>query len=251
MNRSGESRYISSTGPNDEAIVRGVQWLVAEAGNAGNIGVIAVSVKANLENIANWSQLGSLFTQLRANGTVSVRGVTLKLVTRKDGQLHRFNGPILVIYGGQDLLDIVDGITGNASVLYIPWGDRDCDQWIQTWRATELGEPVAPDGQQSEPTSGAAFVALESLTRDVNLSSGIAHPSDRESAIRTLETLYHKHAPVAPEIICQQLIRLGWKPDDANEVKQLAEMIWAGRRPKKSTGRADDRLWDYWNSRAD
>ena len=42
---------------------------------------------------------------------------------------------------------------------------------------------------------------------------------------------------------------MGWDPKDANEVKKLAEAIWAGRRPKKSTGQPDDGLWTYWNSK--
>jgi len=250
MNRKGKSHFVSSVGPQDEAIVRGVQWLLAEAEKSGNVGIIAVSTKGNLDNIANWSQLADLFNQLRKHGSATVQGVTLKLMTLRDKQTYSFDGPILVVYGGQKLLDAVDGVTGHASVLYIPWSDGDCDQWGQTWHATELGQNVSPEAQQSEPTSGATFVALESLTHQVNLNTGIVHSSDRESAIRTLETLYHKQAPVTPDLIRQQLIRLGWNPKDAGDVEKLAEMIWAGRRPKKSTGKADDGLWDFWNSKA-
>ena len=187
MTRKGISHFVSSTGPQDQAIVQGVQWLLAEAKKSGNAGIVAVSTKSNLENIANWSQLAGLFNQLRQNGTATVQGVQLRLMTLKGTQIYSFDGPILAIYGGQELLDAIDGISGSASVLYIPWGDGDCDQWLQTWGATELGQPASH--QQSEPTSGATFIALESLTHGVNLNTGITHPSDRERAIRTLESL--------------------------------------------------------------
>jgi len=249
MSRKGNSHYISSTGAQDQAVIQGVQWLLGEAKKSDNVGIVAVSTKGNLENIANWSQLADLFNQLRRHGSATIQGVTLQLMTLRD-QKYNFDGPILAIYGGHKLLDAVDGIAGQASVLYIPWAEGDGDKWVQTWHATELGQNAVPDDQQSEPTSGAAFVALESLTQRVNLNTGIVHSSDRESAIRTLETLFHKQTPVTPELIRQQLIRLGWAPKDAGDVEKLAEMIWDGRRPKTSTGTADEGLWDYWNSKA-
>ncbi|HEX3999759.1 MAG TPA: hypothetical protein VHX65_14505 [Pirellulales bacterium] len=250
MNRNGSSSFIRSTGPRDDAIIAGVRWLISEAKKAGNTGIVAVSTKANLDNIANWSQLAALFTSLRQSERVAIEGVTLHLVNLKSNRPHTFNGPVLVIYGGQELLDAVDSIAGSSPVLYIPWEGDEFANWAQTWQATELGKPAAETRPQTEPTSGTAYFALKSLTNDVNLNTGITHPSDRESAIRTLETLFHKGAPITPETIRQQLIRLGWEPKDASKVKELAEMIWEGRRPKKSTGRADDQLWNYWNSKA-
>ncbi len=249
MNRKGSSYFIRSSGPKDNAIIAGIQWLISDAKKGGNSGIVAVSTKANLDNIA-WSSLSALFAALRRNERVTVEGVTLQLVTLKGNRPHTFNGPILVIYGGQELLDAVDSIAGSSSVLYIPWEGDEFASWSQTWRATELGQAAAATLGIAEPTSGAALVALQSLTSHVNLNTGITHTSDREWAIKTLETLHHKGAAVTPETIRQQLIRLGWDPKDASKVKDLAEMIWDGRRPKKSTGRADDQLWNYWNSKA-
>ncbi|QDU76933.1 hypothetical protein Pan97_39900 [Bremerella volcania] len=173
MTRKGNSHFISSTGPKDQAVIRGVQWLLAEAKQAGNVGIVAVSTKGNLENIANWTEIAGLFNQLRKSGTATVQGITLQLMTLRGNKTYNFDGPILAIYGGQELLDVVDGISGNASVLYVPWSDGDCDQWVQTWHATELGQDAAPETQQSEPTTGAAFIALDSLTHGVNLNTGI------------------------------------------------------------------------------
>ena len=249
MTRKGSSHYIKTHGPQDAAITKGFQWLLSEAKKSNNLGIVAVSTKANLENISNWSGLRTVLDQLRQTGQAKVGDVTLNLVTLK-GTIYSSDAPILAIYGGQELLDKVDGISGTSSVLYIPWGDESLANWVDTWRATELGQPQTSAAEQVEPTSGVVYFALESLTSSVNLSSGIGHPNDYERAVRTLETLFHKQPAVEPELIRQQLVRLGWNPKDAGKVKELAEKIWEGRRPKKSVGRADETLWNYWNSKS-
>lgn len=248
MSRTGVSHYIPSSGPNEESLVAGFQWLVSEAKSASNRGLVAVPQKSNLDNIAHWSKLALILTQLKKQGTAQVGGVTLKLFTERDRSVHRWDGPILTIYGGQKLLDAVDAIDGSASVLFIPWIENEQADWAATWNATPLGENPVP-GQEAEPTSGVVLVALRQLSASVNLSTGIVHPSDYEEAVRTLETLFHKQANVTPETIRRQLIRLDWDPKDAKEVKELAEKIWEGRRPKQSTGKADDALWDYWQTK--
>lgn len=251
MNRKGPSYYIESIGPQEESLVLGFKWLVTEAQKSGNKGLVAVSTKQNLDNFADWSKLAPLLNQLRKIGVAKSGDITLGLFTGNDTNVHAWDGPILVIYGGQKLLDAVDSISGKASVLYIPWGEGDYSAWAATWGATKLGEQAKASSAHTEPTSGAVFVALKSLTESVNLSTGIVHPSDRKAAVATLETLFHKNTNISPETIRQQLVRLGWQPKDAAEVKKLAEMIWEGRRPKGSTGKADNSLWDHWQSKVD
>lgn len=249
MPRNRPSYYIESKGPQDEAIITGFRWLVKEAANQNQTGYVAVPTKAVLDNISQWSQLVQILNSLRQHGFVQVNNVILNLITSKGRHISTANGPILAIYGGQSLLDIIDSIPDFTSALYIPWGDQEHADWSATWNATRLGDEEPQSSDQKEPLSGVAFFALESLTKLVNLSTGIAHPSDREQAILYLETLFHKQAECNPETIRRQLIRLGWKPRDATKLKEIADMIWDGRRPRKSKGHADDRLWNYWNER--
>jgi len=249
MPRNRPSYYIESTGPQDEAIITGFRWLIKEAANQNLVGYVAVSMKANLDNISHWSQLASILNSLRQDGVVSVEKVTLHFITSRDRHIST-SGPVLVLYGGQDLLDFIDSFQAITSVLYIPWQGQEHADWSATWNATRLGDDESQSSEQKEPLSGIAFFALESLTKSVNLSTGITHPSDREQAVRSLETLFHKQAQCDPETIRRQLIRLDWKPSAAAKVKEIAEMIWDGRRPRKSTGRADEGLWKYWNERA-
>ena len=246
MPRNRPSYYIGSTGPQDEAIITGFRWLINEAANQNQVGYVAVSRKANLDNISHWSQLAPILNSLSKYGVVQVQNVTLNLITPRDRYMFTSKGPVLAIYGGQSLLDIIDSNPDVTCALYIPWQGQEHADWSATWNATRLDSDEPQPSEQKEPLSGVAFFALESLTKIVNLSTGITHPSDREHAIRCLETLFHKNAQCNPETIRRQLVRLRWQPSDAAKVKEIADMIWNGRRPKKSTGRADEELWNYW-----
>jgi hypothetical protein len=249
MPRNRPSYYIESTGPQDEAIITGFQWLIKEAANQNKVGYVAVPMKANLDNISHWSQLSSILNSLRKNSVIQINDVTLNLITSRNRYISTLNGPVLVIYGGQSLLDIIDSIPDITCALYIPWEGHEHTDWSATWNATRLGDDESQSSEQKEPLSGIPFFALESLTKSINLSTGITNSSDRDQAIRYLETLFHKQARCNPETIRRQLVRLGWQPSDAAKVKEIADMIWGGRRPKRSTGRADGELWNYWIER--
>jgi len=248
MARRGKSLYIRSTGPNDKALETGLKWLVDEAARRTGVGLVAVSVKGILENLS-WSKFASIFTALHKDAECRVGTVTLRLFSGRKPTVASWDGPVLVIHGGQKLLDVVDALHGTADVLFIPWIEGEYENWAGTWNATPVGEESQPEAT-TEPTTGVAFIALRDLTEEVNVSTGIVHPSDRDTAIRTLETLHHKHSGATPEQIRRQLLRLGWNPKDAQSVMELAESIASGRRPKSSTGRADEELWRYWESKA-
>ncbi|MDQ7831375.1 MAG: hypothetical protein RDU30_06570 [Desulfovibrionaceae bacterium] len=249
MPRNRHSYYIGSTGPQNEAIITGFRWLIKEAANQDRVGYVVVFTKHELDNISHWSQLSPTLNTLHKSGVYQADSVTLNLITPRDRYISA-SGPALVIYGGQELLDFIDSFQAITSVLYIPWQGQEHADWSATWNATRLGDDESQSSEQKEPLSGIVLSALESLTKLVNLSTGITHPSDREQAVRSLETLFHKQAQCDPETIRRQLIRLDWKPSDAAKVKEIADMIWDGRRPRKSTGRADEGLWKYWNERA-
>ena len=242
MTRQGQSLYIESVGPMDDAIKLGFKWLIQRCRETSSCGLIAVGGKQNLSNIANWSDLGPIFTALQKRGQYQKNGVTLLLHTLRKPASSQ-NGPVLAIYGGQELLDSVDSIYGEMDVLYIPWAENDQADWASTWNASILGDKKSTE---KEPLSGISHIALQSLTNSVNLNTGIVHPCDKEAAVRTLETLFYKGADCNPELIRQQLIRMGWEPEDASSVKVLAEKIWEGRRPRSSTGKPNEDSWGYW-----
>lgn len=249
MARRGKSFFIRSSGPNDKALEAGLQWLAAAAATRGGTGLVAVSMKGILENLS-WSKFAPIFAALHKNGECRASDVALRLFTGRKPSVNTWDGPILAIHGSQQLLDTIDGLHGEADVLYIPWIEGEYENWAATWNATAIGDG-ASTSPAAEPTSGVVLIALQQLTAQVNVSTGIVHPSDRQAAIRTLETLHHKQSKATPEQIRRQLIRLEWDPKDAQTVMELAEFIASGRRPKGSLGRADEDLWSYWESKVE
>ncbi len=242
MPRRGQSFYIKSCGPNDAALTHGLQWLVQRCQELHCNGLVAVSTKQILQNIQR-GDLSPIFSDLHKHGQCNLSDVILQLYTAQRPAVHSYNGPILVIYGDQKLLDAVDAIEGTADVLYIPWCEGEESNWAATWGAGVLG---GEEGDKADALSGVPYVALQMLTRTVNPKTGIGSSFDYQRAVRTLETLFRKNAQCEPELIRRQLIRMGWNPKDAASVKELAEKIWAGRRPKESTGRPDEELWNQW-----
>jgi len=244
MARQGQSFYIDSYGPEDNALMAGVQWLYREAKSTGKPALIAVSTKRILEN-TSWSKFSDLFLALKKNERVSFDGVSFSSMTLRKKK-SSWDGPVLVIYGGQKLLDAVDSLYGSCDVLYVPWARVEADAWISTWGAKELGKvPDEDNAPVEESLNEIVRIALDRLTRLVNLSSGIHHPSDHDQAIRTFETLVHKEQALDAELVRQYLVRNNWQPRHAQDVKELAQKFLDGRRPRGAHGCADEWLWNF------
>ena len=246
MTRKGKAYYINSTGSNLHAVSRGMDWLVSEARRRAQEGLVVVPGKQTLKHLSG-ANYDAAFEQLNRNNQCQLRGVTLRLMTERL-KAYRCDGPILVIYGDQGLLDQVDALSGAADVLHIPWIQEDGVGWRQTWNAQDFDAPDLSTAEEPERDQPDILnMALHSLTRTVNLSTGIGHASDRLRAIETFETLFHKGVSVDPETVRQCLVRGGWNPEDARKVSDLAARIFQGRRPKGSTGGANERLWNLWH----
>lgn len=248
MPRKGRSFIIGGTvGPQDDALCEGIDWLLAAAKN-GNAkqALVVVATLGILDNIG-WSSHKSLFAMLKSNRQVTKEGVTIFLAGKKKDIPITWNDPILVIYGGQKLLDDVDAIEGTAHVLYVPWSEGDADDWVKTWSAHDL-RGIEKPASESLALPKVALKALARLTNSVNFNNGLASSFERERTIETLETLHHKNVRASPAMMRQEIVRLGWDPKVADDFRDLAKKIEEGRRPKGSTGRADEHLWSMINS---
>lgn len=219
-----------------------------EAKRTTGSALIVVSTMQTLKNVAGWSKLGPLFDELAKSKSATYDGVKFEVYASRQSR-YSWDGPAVVLYGSQDLLDSVDALHGNIPTLSVSWIPDDHRNWVATWGAADLDNPAGA-AKPTKPTH-IADVALNALHGTVNVSTGISHPSDYKLAVRVLETLYHKNVAITHEEIRQRLIQLGWHPKSASKVSELAEKIFAGRRVKESKNVADERLWTYWNSQED
>jgi hypothetical protein len=75
--------------------------------------------------------------------------------------------------------------------------------------------------------------ALRSLTRNVNLSTGILHPADRDLAVEMFYKLKEAGEIFAPKEIENYLEGQGWQQKDARMVADIARKMNQGIRPRR------------------
>ena len=223
-----------------QAIIKGFAWLIqlAKGDASKRSALLAVPTHSNLRGDIS-SVIGEkAATNLNKGQTIMLDNlVKVSLLTERT-VLYSWNGPILAIYPGRKFLDKIDSLPGVTDVLVIPWTIQGVQDWIDTWAATELGatSQVATRNPFSNPI---VEVALEALTKRVNVSTGILHPLDRAAAIDLFRILHDAGIPYDPKEIRAWLVSQGrWQPSDADDVKKVAEAILAGK-----TLRGQRRAW--------
>ena len=72
--------------------------------------------------------------------------------------------------------------------------------------------------------------ALESLTARVNLTTGLIHPMDGDSAKEMFKILHTKQVELSGTVIQQWATENGWQSKDAKVLGELGQKIGSGGR---------------------
>ena len=247
MLRDRKSFYVDAKGPDLDAVRSGLLWLSDAIRRRGCEGLLVVPDLRGLDHDVLKDVIGAEATaglkkrrRLTLNGDVVVTLATwAKLPTV-------WNGPMLVLHPDKAALDKIDAILQVPEVLVVPWIPEEIHGWIATWGATDL---LSGKSQRQNPLSPVVEEALRTLTRRVNVSTGILHPNDRAAAIDLFKRLRGARFKLEPEKIRQWLVRHNWAPRDAGAVKTLVEAI-IDRRPIRGGRRAwADDIIDQLKSR--
>jgi hypothetical protein len=205
--------------------------------------------KGNLKGTVLETVLGpATVKKLSKDNKVRFKGGTIELMTERI-KPYSWSGPVLAVHPSPQLLDLVDSLRSPSEILIVPWRRDEGEPWAQMWSARELGSSVEPYPKRfSNPTVRAA---LESLTHRVNLSTGLAHPSDRAAAVTMFRLLHDAGEQFDPDEIRAWLIsELDWQPQDANEVTDVANGVLAGKRFRlRSSGEWVPDIVNLWRER--
>ncbi len=234
-----------------QAIMEGFAWLteMAKKDTSKSYALLAVVTQSNLRGYVS-SVIGEkTVTSLAKGDDVTINGIVrLSLLTERK-VMYSWNGPVLAIYPTKKLLDKIDSLSGATDVLVIPWTLQEVEYWIDTWTAIELGS--APQVEARIPFSNPLVeAALEALTNRVNLSTGILHPSDRAATIDLFRILRDSGISYDPDEIRAWLVRYGWKPRDADDVKKVSEAILARKALRGQRHAWSDNILDILRERA-
>lgn len=140
----------------------------------------------------------------------------------------------IVFYGGNDILDLVDGVTGLGGVVVVPEFDGDVADWTARWNPHVHGAP--PSAPAVLISNKTVTNALEQLSSMVNLSHGVMHPRDKGYADDILRILRANGHAMDPAALKSWAIQRGWQVKAADELAALATKIWALKAKPRLSG---------------
>ncbi|HEY2707124.1 MAG TPA: hypothetical protein VGI95_03655 [Caulobacteraceae bacterium] len=187
---------------------------------------LLVHTKHQLDHTSLAQFLGPAALRALDKGTVSLpSGKRLHANTMKTLRYSARNAVLLVYYAEPKILDFADGLEAVGGIVAVPDLPGEADGWVARWGAIVHGQATAAPATL---IGDAVFVgALETLSKVVNLSTGLGHPRDRQMADQILRILRAKGHADQSENIKSWAIRHGWHPEHAAELERLARKIWA------------------------
>ncbi|MEE9261472.1 MAG: hypothetical protein V3U95_02700 [Dehalococcoidia bacterium] len=209
-------------------------WLLESVKNSKTAvtALLAIPTKANLSGLIS-KVIGDRVARELASGKAVPMQHSLsdiRLITQRTKLTSWRGGPVLAAYPTKQLLDMLDDMYGITEILVVPWRLAEIQSWVDTWGPQKLGSSV-PAPQAIYIENPIVVEALKSLTDTVNLSTGILHPRDRQAAIDLFQRLRQAGKQFNPSEVRAWLVSQGgWSPQDADQVKSIAESVLAGKR---------------------
>lgn len=214
---------IENHGPNVDAF----KMALAEAikfSHSNGIGQITLIVpaKGGFPNTVIGEFFGDQTSKLLCKGGVVDLGygVSMNLEIPRNLSSHKKVGVVLATYLSEKDMSIIDALRTAQAVVYLPWHEEEGKKWLACWSPVIWGnsswiiKPLTftPDIEE----------ALSRLTKVINLSTGLAHPSDKEFAKRMFLKLKSEGHSVEPENVKFWAIQNGWQARHAEELEKLA-----------------------------
>jgi hypothetical protein len=138
-------------------------------------------------------------------------------------------GPVLAVWADDKVLGQVDDEYRVAAVCTVLDSLTHAPLWLKARQPAEVGrsDSVLPPAVDLDPI---ARVALEQLTRHVNLGTGLTHPSDRGYAIEIVQALRAGRRRLSPDDAHAWAAQHGWRRVGANDLRDIVIRVAEGRR---------------------
>lgn len=185
-----------------------------------------VTLVINQKNMADIGVVGQFFggqdiKRLCQGDAFEFKDVSIVLTIPGSLRPYDENGVVVPVHLTDKSMDKVDSIQKADAIINLPWERADGEKWMSTWAAVTLGAKTWNSTPLSIPP--AVKAELDRLTNAVNLSTGIAHSSDKKCAEEALGRIAAMRSGVTPDDIKAYAVTHGWSPAHANELAQLAE----------------------------
>jgi hypothetical protein len=126
------------------------------------------------------------------------------------------------------VIDAVDNVSAICVVEY----PGSYKEWIDTWSPIDVATNAPVAASEVSTPSPVVQQALRSISGVINLGTGpTGHPSDRDASIGAFSRLKEAGVPFDVGEVRRFLIaKLGWSPEHADRLWEIAEGTKQGRR---------------------
>ena len=221
-----KKRFLfKNQGPDDEVLVKALCYAVEVSSQSNDKNIhLVFPQKSNFES----TNLGKIIDQIFGVGSAkklckgeSIRNLDFILPSRISS--NNSSGTILAIYCTPTDMNKIDSNSYANSIIYVSWLLEEADIWESTWYNNGLDIVHGEPSQQIEILPEEITSALERLTSTVNLSTGLAHPSDQQHAQRIFKELQEKGCKADEQAVANWAIANGWNARHLGDLKKLTK----------------------------
>lgn len=226
-------RYITNSASSDRnAVAEGLKKaLNLCATHSHNAVILHLPSKSQLRQLSLLLNQ-KLITALKKNNSGSWSSITFTLHTQRLEISDWTEDIILSLYPTSTMTDNLNDLKRAKAIVVVPWNDKEREKWIQTWNPEIIGgEEVELENLDLDPRLESA---LSALTGIINVSTGLTHSSDRESAIQLLKILHSNRIQLKPDNMKIWALQNEWTSHGANDLQDIAQRILEGRRFRTS-----------------
>lgn len=220
------NRFLfKNEGPNDQVIVNALHHASEISTQSNNKSIhIIFPHKANFES----TNLGKIINQIFGAGSAKklCKGETIEnldFILPSKISFNNSSGTILAIYCTHDDMNKIDSNSSANSIIFVSWLLEEADIWESTWYNNGLNIIHGDPSQQIEILPEEIISELKRLTSIVNLSTGLAHPSDQKHAQRIFKELQEKGYKADEQAVTNWAIANGWNARHLDELKKLTK----------------------------
>lgn len=154
---------------------------------------------------------------------------------------------IVVCWPTESTLDRLDSLPGLKALCVVAALETDIEHWRRARGAVDLRAPSKVPAAL-EIADQAVLAAMKSLSRFVNLNTGITNPKDRDAAMWVFELLRRAGYRYTPDEIRSWSMANGWEASDATKLAEVARGVLEGRSSRTGSNPWREDIIDLWRS---
>ncbi|MDO5070500.1 MAG: hypothetical protein Q4D78_09995 [Neisseria zoodegmatis] len=219
-----KKRFLfKNEGFDEQAIISAIKHAINLSGQNCKIHIVYPQ-KSNFE----FSDIGGIIDKIFGAGSAKklCKGESIECMDFiLPSKINSYNssGVVLALYCTSDDMNLIDSNTSADSIIFVSWLLKEANIWESTWYNNGLVVMNGEASQQIESLPKEVIQKLELLTRIINLSTGLTHPSDQKHAERIFKELKEDGYKADEQLITSWAIANGWNARHLNDLKKLTK----------------------------